>query len=102
MPGASPPPPSSPAAACETTLVWSAPSIPQQSAREAFLQLLHRLIDGERSGPLARRKLLVAFEVLSDHVRCRERDVRLTNQPVVIRVRRDVRTFERVGPQVVE
>src|SRR5438105_4639844 len=106
-------PPSSARAACQATPAMNAATSERPgievlfsptrrfiaicSAREALLQPLHRLIDGERCRALAGRELLVGLEILCDEDDAAGHHRGVGELPVVIGVRRDVRTLERIG-----
>ena len=62
------------------------------------LHLLHRLIDGERGRLLARREILERLHELAHDHRGRHHDIAALKQPLVVSVRCDVRSLERVHP----
>ena len=69
-------------------------------AAQVLFHLIHRLIDAERGGSLAGRKLLERGQELLGQGPGAEENVHLRNSPVVIGVRGDVSTFVRVGSKV--
>src|SRR5262245_19919130 len=65
-------------------------------------QLRHHPVQAEAASPLARRELLERGEEVAYDVLRRHTDVGMVHPPVVVRVRRDVRPFVRIGPHVEE
>ncbi len=73
---------------------------PPLLASAALLQFLHDLVQVEAGRLLPWRKLLERSEKLRDVVLSRDQQEDVIQQPVVVRVRRDVRPFVRIGPQI--
>src|SRR5262245_10800054 len=61
-------------------------ALTRRSVSQAGLQLLHRLVDGERGRPLAGRELLEGLEERADQRGGRERDPRFRHDPVPVGV----------------
>src|SRR6266850_2535746 len=71
-------------------------------AARGLVHLLQRLINGEARRLLARRKLFESRQEWSDDRLRRQHQVAAVEEPVVVRVRRDVGALERIGPQIEE
>ena len=69
-------------------------------AARGVAHLGHRLVDGEAGRLLARREVLERRQERPHDRLRREDDVVMVEEPVVVRVRRDVGPLERVGSQV--
>src|SRR5215831_5921279 len=65
-------------------------------------QLFHYAVQAEAAGLLTGRKLLERREELADDVLGGDADEGVVEPPVVVRVRRNVRPFVWVGPQIEE
>src|SRR5438034_8663729 len=71
------------------------------SVAQAFLQLFHRLVNGERRRPLAGGEVLERLEELAGQRAAREQDVALLQFPTVVGVGGDVGLLIGVGVQIV-
>src|SRR5215471_9897678 len=72
------------------------------AASRAFPQLVQDLVHAEAARFLAWREILEGGQELADDGLRRHTDKCMVEPPIVIRVRRDVRPFVRIGPQIEE
>src|SRR5262245_24330518 len=70
--------------------------------RQRRLQLRNGLVDREARRVLPRRELLEGLEELGDDGRRGQDEDAVVDDPVPVRVRRDVGALERIGTQVEE
>src|SRR4051812_2559777 len=71
-------------------------------ARGRRPQLFHRLLDSERSRPLARRKLLEAHQVLADDRLCRDEHERVFDEPFDVVAGLVIGSLERIRTKIEE